>query len=76
MTTEFLHCQDDGGAASVLTITGNLVVVGPFIDGFLWAMVDEGLTRTDMNGFIDTDGVNWTRRDNVLTVRKKAAFQL
>lgn len=59
MTTEFLHCQDDGGAASGLYDIWELMWSSEkSAGGFLWAMVDEGLARTDMNGFIDTDGVN------------------
>ena len=59
MTTEFLHCQDDGGAASGLYDYWELMWSSEkSAGGFLWAMVDEGLARTDMNGFIDTDGVN------------------
>lgn len=59
MTTEFLHCQDDGGAASGLFDFWELMWSSEkSAGGFLWAMVDEGLARTDMNGFIDTDGVN------------------
>lgn len=59
MTTEFLHCQDDGGAASGLYDYWELMWNSEkSAGGFLWAMVDEGLVRTDMNGFIDTDGVN------------------
>lgn len=59
MTTEFLHSQDDGGAGSGLYDYWELMWSSKrSAGGFLWAMVDEGLSRTDMNGFIDTDGVN------------------
>jgi hypothetical protein len=59
MTTEFLHCQDDGGAGSGLYDIWELMWSAERSGGgFLWAFVDEGLSRTDMNGFIDTDGVN------------------
>lgn len=59
MTTEFLHCQDDGGGGSGLADYWELMWSSQkSAGGFLWAMVDEGLSRTDMNGFIDTDGVN------------------
>ncbi len=59
MTTEFLHCQDDGGGGSGLYDYWELMWNSErSAGGFLWAMVDEGLVRTDMNGFIDTDGVN------------------
>jgi hypothetical protein len=59
MPTEFLHCQDDGGGGAGLydywELMWSSVRSG---GGFLWALVDEGLSRTDMNGYIDTDGVN------------------
>jgi hypothetical protein len=59
MTTEFLHCQDDGGGGSGLYDYWELMWSSKrSAGGFLWAMVDEGLSRTDLNGFIDTDGVN------------------
>lgn len=59
MTTEFLHCQDDGGGGSGLADYWELMWSSPkSAGGFLWAMIDEGLARTDMNGYIDTDGVN------------------
>jgi hypothetical protein len=59
MTTEFLHCQDDGGGGSGLADYWELLYNSDRSGGgFLWALVDEGLARTDMNGFIDTDGVN------------------
>ncbi len=59
MTTEFLHCQDDGGGGSGLYDYWELMWNSEkSAGGFLWAMVDEGLARTDMNGYIDTDGVN------------------
>lgn len=59
MPTEFLHSQDDGGAGSGLYDYWELLWSSPRgAGGFLWALIDEGLARTDMNGFIDTDGVN------------------
>ena len=59
MTTEFLHCQDDGGGGSGLFDYWELMWISEkSAGGFLWAMIDEGLSRTDMNGYIDTDGVN------------------
>ena len=59
MTTEFLHCQDDGGGGAGLYDIWELMWSAERSGGgFLWAMVDEGLARTDMNGLIDTDGVN------------------
>ncbi len=59
MTTEFLHCQDDGGGGAGLYDYWELMWSSVrSAGGFLWALVDEGLSRTDMNGYIDTDGVN------------------
>jgi hypothetical protein len=59
MTTEFLHCQDDGGGGSGLADYWELLYNSDRSGGgFLWALVDEGLVRTDMNGFIDVDKVN------------------
>jgi hypothetical protein len=59
MTTEFLHCQDDGGGGSGLYDYWELMWQSKrSAGGFLWAFIDEGLSRTDMNGYIDTDGVN------------------
>jgi hypothetical protein len=59
MTTEFLHCQDDGGGGAGLYDYWELMWSSErSAGGFLWALIDEGLSRTDMNGFIDTDGVN------------------
>jgi hypothetical protein len=59
MPTEFLHAQDDGGAAAALNefweVHWNAKRSG---GGFLWALVDEGIVRTDMNGVIDVNGVN------------------
>jgi hypothetical protein len=59
MPTEFLHAQDDGGAAAALNefweVHWNAKRSG---GGFLWALVDEGIVRTDMNGIIDVNGVN------------------
>jgi beta-galactosidase/beta-glucuronidase len=59
MTTEFLHCQDDGGGGAGLSDYWELMWSSKrSAGGFLWAFCDEGLARTDMNGYIDTDGVN------------------
>ena len=59
MTTEFLHSQDDGGGGAGLYDYWELMWSSErSAGGFLWAFIDEGLTRTDMNGYIDTDGVN------------------
>ncbi|MFN8241525.1 MAG: glycoside hydrolase family 2 TIM barrel-domain containing protein [Bacteroidales bacterium] len=59
MPTEFLHAQDDGGGAAGLADYWELLWTSERSGGgFIWAMLDEGLSRTDLNGFIDTDGVN------------------
>jgi hypothetical protein len=59
MTTEFLHCQDDGGGGAGLYDYWELMWQSKrSAGGFLWAFIDEGLSRTDMNGYLDTDGVN------------------
>ncbi|RRN76844.1 glycoside hydrolase family 2, partial [Pseudoxanthomonas sp. SGD-10] len=59
LTTEFLHSQDDGGAAAGLQDIWELhwnAKLGA--GGFLWALVDEGLVRTDFNNRLDVNGVN------------------
>ncbi|HWS01232.1 MAG TPA: glycoside hydrolase family 2 TIM barrel-domain containing protein [Prolixibacteraceae bacterium] len=59
MPTEFLHAQDDGGGAAALSDFWEL-----FWDtrnsggGFIWALLDEGVVRTDLNGYIDANRVN------------------
>jgi hypothetical protein len=59
MTTEFLHSQDDGGGGAGLSDYWELMWQSKkSAGGFIWAFIDEGLSRTDMNGYIDTDGVN------------------
>ncbi len=59
MPTEFLHAQDDGGGAVGLAdfweLFWNTSNAG---GGFLWALLDEGIMRTDLNGFIDANRVN------------------
>lgn len=59
MPTEFLHAQDDGGAASGMAdfweLHWNAKRSG---GGFIWALVDEGIVRTDMNNVIDANGLN------------------
>ncbi|MBE7171578.1 MAG: glycoside hydrolase family 2 [Williamsia sp.] len=59
MPTEFLHSQDDGGAASSLAEFWELHWHAKRSGGgFIWAMLDEGVVRTDLNGIIDVNGVN------------------
>jgi Glycosyl hydrolases family 2, TIM barrel domain/Glycosyl hydrolases family 2, sugar binding domain/Glycosyl hydrolases family 2/Beta-galactosidase, domain 4 len=59
MTTEFLHCQNDGGGGAGLEDYWELMWTSPkSAGGFLWALLDEGVVRTDMGGVIDVNGVN------------------
>lgn len=59
MPTEFLHCQDDGGGGAALYDFWELHWQSKKSGGgFLWALVDEGIVRTDFNGRIDVNGVN------------------
>jgi hypothetical protein len=59
MPTEFLHAQDDGGAAAALEDFWELHwTEKKGAGGFLWALVDEGLVRTDFDGVVDVNGVN------------------
>jgi len=59
MPTEFLHAQDDGGAAAGLNefweVHWHAKRSG---GGFIWALLDEGIVRTDENNIIDVNGVN------------------
>ena len=59
MPTEFLHSQDDGGGAAGLADFWELFWNTPNAGGgFTWALLDEGIVRTDLNGFIDVNRVN------------------
>ncbi|WP_240768486.1 glycoside hydrolase family 2 TIM barrel-domain containing protein [Olivibacter sp. XZL3] len=59
MPTEFLHAQDDGGGAAGLADIWELHWnAKKGAGGFLWALVDEGLVRTDEGNIIDVNGVN------------------
>jgi len=59
MPTEFLHSQyDKGGGASLDDYWASWSRNPLFAGGFIWAMIDEGVARTDRNGEIDTDGGN------------------
>lgn len=59
MVTEFLHAQDDGGAASALADFWELHWnAKKGAGGFIWDLADEGIVRTDMNNIIDVNGVN------------------
>ncbi|RPJ84744.1 MAG: glycoside hydrolase family 2, partial [Acidobacteria bacterium] len=55
--TEFLHGMYDGGGGAGLEDYWALILSKPFgAGGFLWALVDEGVKRTDKDGILDTDG--------------------
>ena len=59
MPTEFLHSQDDGGGGAALEDFWELFWKTPNSGGgFIWALLDEGIVRTDLNGFIDANRVN------------------
>ena len=59
MPTEFLHSQDDGGGGAGLADFWELFWKTPNAGGgFIWALLDEGVVRTDLNGFIDANRVN------------------
>jgi Glycosyl hydrolases family 2, TIM barrel domain/Glycosyl hydrolases family 2, sugar binding domain/Glycosyl hydrolases family 2/Beta galactosidase small chain len=59
MPTEFLHSQDDGGAGAGMSDFWELHWHAKRSGGgFIWAMLDEGVVRTDFNNVVDADGVN------------------
>lgn len=59
MPTEFLHAQDDGGGAASLADFWELHWNTKHgAGGFIWALLDEGLVRTDLDNRIDTNGIN------------------
>ena len=59
MPTEFLHAQDDGGGGAGLNDFWELFWSSKrSAGGFIWALLDEGVVRTDLNGFIDVNRVN------------------
>lgn len=59
MPTEFLHSQDDGGGATALNEFWELHWKSKRgAGGFIWALLDEGIVRTDLNNIIDVNGVN------------------
>lgn len=56
MPTEFLHGMYDGGHGASLDDYWNDMLLNPLsAGGFLWDFADQGVVRTDKNGFIDTD---------------------
>jgi hypothetical protein len=55
--TEFLHGLYDGGLGASLFDYWEMMWRNPLsAGGFLWVFCDEGVVRTDQNGFIDNDG--------------------
>jgi len=57
MPTEFLHGLYDGGHGAGLNDYWNLTLASRMgAGGFLWALVDEGVVRTDKGGQIDVNG--------------------
>lgn len=59
MPTEFLHSQDDGGGGAAMEDFWNLHWnAQKSAGGFIWAMVDEAVVRTDLNNVLDANGLN------------------
>ncbi len=59
MPTEFLHAQDDGGGAAAMYDFWEAMWKAPLSGGgFVWAFVDEGIMRTDLNNMIDANRIN------------------
>ena len=59
MPTEFLHAQDDGGGGAAMEDFWELHWHSPkSAGGFIWAMVDEAVVRTDLNNILDANGLN------------------
>jgi len=59
MPTEFLHAQDDGGGGAGMEDFWNLHWNSQgSAGGFIWAMVDEAVVRTDLNNVLDANGLN------------------
>lgn len=57
MPTEFLHGLYDGGLGAGLDDYWKMMYDSPMgAGGFLWALLDEGVVRTDKNGQIDVAG--------------------
>ena len=57
MPTEFLHGLYDGGHGAGLRDYWTAIERHPLgAGGFLWALADEGIVRTDRNGALDTAG--------------------
>ncbi len=59
MPTEFLHSQSDGGGGAALGDFWELMWHSKRSGGgFIWAMLDEGIVRTDLGGMIDVNRIN------------------
>ena len=59
MPTEFLHAQDDGGGGAAMEDFWELHWRSQkSAGGFIWAMVDEAVVRTDLNNILDANGLN------------------
>lgn len=59
MPTEFLHAQDDGGGAAGMHDFWELHWRSKKSGGgFIWAMIDEAVMRTDFNNRLDANGLN------------------
>lgn len=57
MPTEFLHGLYDGGLGAGLDDYWKVMQNHPrCAGGFLWALIDEGVKRVDLNGMIDNQG--------------------
>jgi hypothetical protein len=55
--TEFMHGLYDGGAGAGLDDYWSMMMKHPHIaGGFIWALLDEAVIRTDKNGIYDADG--------------------
>jgi hypothetical protein len=60
LPTEYMHALYDGGGGSGLEDYDNLMKsYRNSAGGFIWAWLDEGLVRDDMNGWIDVNGNNY-----------------
>jgi hypothetical protein len=59
MPTEFLHSQDDGGGAAAMSDFWELHWKAKRSGGgFIWALLDEAVVRTDFNNTLDANGLN------------------
>ena len=57
LPTEFMHALYDGGGGAALYDYWTAIKDSPIgAGGFIWALIDEGVVRTDQNGRIDSDG--------------------